>query len=162
MSSVRNTTMAAVVGALVIGTLLAVTASATPGSGVTTVNIGTGRFVDIDTKVKTSEWKAALTTKGASDLHVIQNTIIPGGTFGWHSHPGPSLVIVKAGTATFYLASDPCTPHVVQTGEGFVDQGGDVHVVKNEGSVDLVTVVASLIPADAVRRIDEPAPAGAC
>ena len=110
MSSVRNRTMAAAVGALVIGTLLAVTASATPGSGVTGVNIATGRFVDIDTKVKTGDWKAELTTKGASDLHVIQNTIIPGGTFGWHSHPGPSLVIVKAGTATFYLASDPWTP----------------------------------------------------
>ena len=162
MSSIRNRTMAAAVGAIVIGTLLAVTASATPGSGVTTVTIGTGRFVDIDTKVKTGAWKAELATKGESDLHVIQNTIIPGGTFGWHSHPGPSLVIVKAGTATFYLAADPCTPHVVHTGEGFVDQGGDVHVVRNEGTVDLVTVVASLIPADAVRRIDEPAPDGAC
>jgi len=162
MTSFRKRAMTAVAGAIVIGTLLAVTASATPGSGVTTLTIGTGRFVDIDTKVKTGDWKAELTTKGASDLHVIQNTIIPGGTFGWHSHPGPSLVIVKAGTATFYLADDPCTPHVVHTGEGFVDQGGDVHVVRNEGTVDLVTVVASLIPADAVRRIDEPAPAGAC
>jgi quercetin dioxygenase-like cupin family protein len=162
MTSFRNRVVTAVGVVAIIGTLLAVTASATPGSGVTTVSIGTGRFVDIDTKVKTGAWKAELTTKGVSDLHVIQNTIIPGGTFGWHSHPGPSLVIVKAGTATFYLASDPCTPHVVHTGEGFVDQGGDVHVVRNEGNVDLVTVVASLIPADAVRRIDEPAPAGAC
>ena len=40
---------------------------------------------------------------------------------------------------------------------GFVDSGGDVHVV-NEGSVDLVTVVASLVPADAARRIDAPSP----
>jgi hypothetical protein len=34
-------------------------------------------------------------TKGASDLHMLQNTIAPGGTFGWRSHPGPSLVIVS-------------------------------------------------------------------
>jgi quercetin dioxygenase-like cupin family protein len=82
-----------------------------------------------------------------SDLYVLQNTIPPGKTFGWHSHPGPSLVIVKSGTATFYLAADPtCAPQVVPAGSGFVDQGHDVHVVRNEGSVDLVTVVVSLVP----------------
>ena len=48
---------------------------------------------------------------------------------------------------------------MVQAGSGFVDQGGgDVHVVRNEGNVDLVTVVASLIPAGMMRRIDEPSP----
>jgi quercetin dioxygenase-like cupin family protein len=126
-----------------------------------------GRFTSIDAKAKTDIdpgpatefWKARIKTKGTSDLHVLQNTIAPGGTFGWHSHPGPSLVIVKSGTATFYLAADrTCTPHVVPAGSGFVDQGQDVHVVRNEGSVDLVTVVVSLVPADAVRRIDQPNP----
>ena len=100
-----------------------------------------------------------INTKGDSDLHVLKNTIAPGGTFGWHSHPGPSLVIVKSGTATFYFGDDPtCTPHVVPTGSGFVDQGHDVHVVRNEGNVDLVTVVVSLVPAGFSRRIDEPNP----
>jgi quercetin dioxygenase-like cupin family protein len=97
---------------------------------------------------------------GAED--VLQNTIAPGGTFGWHRHPGPSLVIVKSGTATFYLAADPtCTPHVVPAGSGFVDQGHDVHVVRNEGNVDLVTVVVSLVPTGFDRRIDAPSP-GIC
>jgi len=114
---------------------------------------------DIDPSTRTDFWQARIKTKGFSDLHVLQNTITPGGTFGWHSHPGPSLVIVKSGTATFYLGDDPsCTPHVVPAGSGFVDKGGDVHVVRNEGSVDLVTVVASLVPAGAMRRIDEPNP----
>lgn len=104
-------------------------------------------------------WKARIKAKGSSDLHVLENTIAPGGTFGWHRHPGPSLVIVKTGTATFYLAADrTCTPHVVPAGSGFVDQGHDVHVVRNEGSVDLVTVVVSLVPAGFGRRIDEPSP----
>lgn len=143
-------------------------ALATPLSGVTTVSIGKARFVDdiharvrtdVDPGTRTDFWQAVIDTKGASDLEVIQNTIAPGGSFGWHSHPGPSLVIVKSGTATFYLASDPtCTPHVVQQGQGFVDEGGDVHIVRNQGTVDLVTVVASLIPAGFARRIDEPNP----
>ncbi len=133
---------------------------ATTPSGVTTAYLApVTRFDAIDTKIKTGDWKAELRTKGASDLHVLQNTIAPGGTFGWHSHPGPSLVIVKAGTATFYLGDDPtCTPHVVPTGSGFVDSGDDVHVVRNEGTVDLVTVVVSLVPAGATRRIDQPNP----
>jgi quercetin dioxygenase-like cupin family protein len=157
----------AAVGALAAAALLFLPAQATPPDKVTTTIIGIGRFTKIDAKVKTDInpgsptefWKARIKTKGSSDLHVLQNTIAPGGTFGWHSHPGPSLVIVKSGTATFYLATDPtCTPHVVPAGSGFVDQGHDVHVVRNEGSVDLVTVVVSLVPADAVRRIDEPSP----
>jgi quercetin dioxygenase-like cupin family protein len=142
-------------------------ALATPPSGVTSLPIGKGRFSDIDVKTKTDAdprtrtffWQAAINTKGTSDVEVVQNTIAPGGTFGWHSHPGPSLVIVKSGTATLYMADDPtCTAQVFPAGSGFVDSGGEVHVVRNEGSVDLVTVVASLIPAGASRRIDQPNP----
>ena len=163
----RILTAIALVGALVSTALIVIPARATPPSGVMSSTIGVGRFTNIDAKAKTdinpgaaSEfWKARITTKGTSELYVLQNTIAPGGTFGWHSHPGPSLVIVKAGTASFYLANDPtCTPHVVPTGSGFVDQGHDVHFVRNEGSVDLVTVVVSLVPAGFERRIDEPNP----
>jgi quercetin dioxygenase-like cupin family protein len=170
MRRFRSRILAAIVavGALGVAALLTVPAVATPPSPeVITTPIGMGRFADIDTKVKTDIdpgpgtefWRARIKTKRSSDLYVLQNTIPPGKTFGWHSHPGPSLVIVKAGTATFYLAADPtCTPHVVPTGAGFVDQGHDVHVVRNEGSVDLVTVVVSLVPAGFARRIDEPSP----
>jgi quercetin dioxygenase-like cupin family protein len=156
--------VAAVGAALYGGTVLA-----TNPSGVTTTTFGVARFDDIDATTKTDVdsghatdfWQARINTKGASDLYVLQNTIVPGGTFGWHSHPGPSLVIVKSGTATFYLADDPtCSPRVVTAGHGFVDDGHDTHVVRNEGTVDLVTVVVSLVPAGFARRIDEPAPAG--
>ena len=142
-----------------LGAFTAVPALATPPIGVTTEIFGVATFADIDAYTKTGDWKANIDTKGASDLHVLRNTILPGGTFGWHSHPGPSLVIVTAGTATFYLGDDPtCTPYVVPTGGTFVDQGHDLHVVRNEGTINLVTVVVSLIPQGAARRIDEPNP----
>jgi quercetin dioxygenase-like cupin family protein len=156
---VATTGITAVIALVMTAALIVVPALATPSVGVTTNTIALGHFDSINTKIKTGAWKAKISTKGASDLHVLENTILPGGTFGWHSHPGPSLVIVKSGTATFYLADDPtCSPHVVPTGSGFVDSGGDVHVVRNEGTVNLVTVVVSLVPADAVRRIDQPDP----
>lgn len=170
-SSGRRGSRSVMVLALVVLAVLLVAsgsvALATLPSGVTSVPIAKGRFgdiyvkakTDIDRGTRTDFWQAVINTKGSSDLEILQNTIAPGGTFGWHSHPGPSLVIVKSGTATFYMADDPtCAPHVVTAGSGFVDSGGDVHVVRNEGSVDLVTVVASLIPAGATRRIDEPNP----
>jgi quercetin dioxygenase-like cupin family protein len=135
------------------------TVLATPSSGVTSTLLAKGRFDVIDAKTKTGKWKARIKTKRSSDLEVLEVRIAPGGTAGWHSHPGPSLVIVKSGTATLYHGDDPsCAPHVVPAGSGFVDNGGVVHTVRNEGSVELVNIVSSLIPADAIRRIDEPDP----
>ena len=133
-------------------------ALATPPSGVTTVAIADGTFDDIDVHIKTGAWKATIDTKGASDLHVLQNTVIPGGTLGWHSHPGPSLVIVVSGTASFYRADDCTTPLVFQAPSQFVDNGNDVHLLRNEGNVNLVVVVVRLVPEGAAPRIDEPNP----
>jgi quercetin dioxygenase-like cupin family protein len=155
--------LVAALGAAVYGGI----ALATTPRDVTTIPLGQARFDDINATTKTDVnsgaatdfWQARINTKGASDLYVLQNTIKPGGTFGWHSHPGPSLVIVKSGTATFYMADDPtCSPEVVTAGQGFIDNGHDTHVVRNEGDVDLVTVVVSFVPAGFARRIDEPAP----
>jgi quercetin dioxygenase-like cupin family protein len=96
---------------------------------------------------------------GVSDLHVTQVTVQPGGTSGWHSHLGPSLGIVKSGTATFYRGDDPtCMPHVVTAGSSFFEPAGAVHILRNEGTELLVNVVVQLVPTDAPRRIDEPDP----
>jgi quercetin dioxygenase-like cupin family protein len=95
-------------------------------------------------------------------MHVLSNTIAPGGSFGWHSHPGPSFVIINSGTATVYLGADPkCRAHTFRAGSGFVDKGRAVHIVRNEGTVDLVTVVVSFVPTGATRRIDQADP-GTC
>lgn len=156
-------------GIAILGTIaVAGFVQATPGSGVTSTVFGVGQFGSINAKTLTDInpdpditdfWQARIITKGATDVHIIENRIAPDGTFGWHSHPGPSLVVVKSGALTLYLAADPsCTPRVVPAGSGFVDNGGDVHVVRNEGSVDAVVYVASLVPRGFTRRIDEPAP----
>lgn len=140
--------------ALCAGTLLA-----TPPSKVTPTEYGVGRFQSFGTTGRVGAWTAAMNVKGASDLHVLSNTIAPGGSFGWHSHPGPSFVIVKSGTATVYFGADPaCRPHRIRAGRGFVDKGLQVHVVRNEGKVNLVTVVVSFTPRGAERRIDEADP----
>jgi quercetin dioxygenase-like cupin family protein len=87
----------------------------------------------------------------------VQNNVWqPGGSTGWHTHPGHSLITVTAGTVTAYEGDDPsCTPHVYTVGMGLVDPGGDhVHVLRNEGSEEARTIAVQLIPAGAARRID--------
>src|SRR5688500_3675778 len=88
--------------AVCAGTLLA-----TPPSKVQQTIYGVGDLQSFGTTGRIGAWKAAMNVKGATDLHVLSNTIAPGGSFGWHSHPGPSFVIVKSGTATVYLGADP-------------------------------------------------------
>ncbi|HET6643710.1 MAG TPA: cupin domain-containing protein [Gaiellaceae bacterium] len=138
---------------------VAATALATPPSGVVSTVFAVGQFDNIEAKTLSSSWQARISTKGKTDVHVLENRIAPGGSFGWHSHPGPSLVSVKTGSLTLYRGDDPsCTPEVIPAGSGFVDDGGDVHLVRNEGSVETVVYVTSLVPRGAARRIDEPSP----
>jgi len=167
-SPLRRALLLIAAALVIIASLTAAPALATPQSGVTSVTIAKGTFAaieifkrtDINSSVATDFWQAVIDTKGASDLYVVQNTVIPGGTFGWHSHPGPSLVIVVSGAATEYEGNDPtCTPHVHPAGSTFADPGeASGHLVRNEGTVDLVVVVVRLVPEGFPQRIDLPNP----
>lgn len=109
-------------------------------------------------------WLAWIKTHGLSDLYVVDNTFAPnGGTSGWHSHPGPSIVFVKAGTVTNYSSDEPgCAPRVYTAGQSFVDPGGDdEHMIRNEDlAVPAETIAVQFLPQGATRRIDEPTPDG--
>jgi quercetin dioxygenase-like cupin family protein len=109
-------------------------------------------------------WLAWLKTHGSSDLYVVDNKFVPnGGTSGWHSHPGPSVIFVVAGTVTNYSSDEPgCAPQVYTAGQSFVDPGGDDEhkIVNEDGSVTAETIAVQILPAGATRRIEEPAPAG--
>ena len=150
----------ATLGALVAIAVIVVPALATPPSGATVTPLApVAQFEEIKTKAKIGNWEAKIKTKGVSDLNVVQVTIQPGGTLGWHSHPGLSFVIVKSGTATFYKEDDStCTPHVLPAGSTFFEPADDVHIPRNEGSEPLVMVVIQILPTGAMRRIDEPSP----
>ncbi len=136
-------------------------AAATSATGVTSTVFAVGQFHEISAQsaAVSNTWQSQINTKGESDVWILENRIAPGGSFGWHSHPGPSLVVVKTGALTLYKANDPsCTPQLVEAGSGFVDAGGDVHVVRNEGSIETVVYVMSLAPHGAARKIDQPQP----
>jgi quercetin dioxygenase-like cupin family protein len=145
---------------------------ATPAVGFVGTTLSLGRFGDINafnhtipagfwkSRHESDVWLSLQKTKGPSDLYVQSNVWQPGGSTGWHTHPGHSLITVTAGTITAYEGDDRrCKPHVYTQGMGFVDAGGDhVHNLRNEGTVEARTITVQLIPADAVRRIDAPDP----
>jgi quercetin dioxygenase-like cupin family protein len=139
---------------------------ATPGSGFGGTTLAKATFGDIFSHVHAKVpqfWNEVIQTQGASDLYVQQNTWQPGGSTGWHTHPGPSFVIVTQGSVTVYEGDDPtCTPHVYTANtadDAFVDiGGGDVHLIRNETDAIAQTVAVQFIPAGAVRRQDAPDP----
>ena len=136
------------------------TVLATPQSGVTTSTVATSSFDAMNVKARSvpPKWKAHLRTKGTSDLYVIDNKFAAGGTTGWHSHPGPSLIFVVSGSVTNYAGDDPsCTKHVYSAGQGFVDAGGgDVHMLRNETLQPAETVAVQVLPQGAPRKDDVP------
>jgi hypothetical protein len=166
----RRTFLRAIVFAVVVltGTWYVERLLATPASGFTSTSLAVGRVGEIsvdnlaisddpsDANSQRNVWHSLQKTKGASDLYVQSNVWLPGGTSGWHTHPGHSLITVTAGAVTAYEGDDAsCTPKVYTLGMTFVDPGDDhVHVLRNEGALEARTITVQLIPAGAPRRID--------
>jgi quercetin dioxygenase-like cupin family protein len=172
--------MLAIVAAGVMGSAAVYVGNvmATPASGFVGTTLAAGRLAEFDVqnyfiaedadgskrrwRPKKNLWLSVQKTKGDSDLYVQSNVWAPGGSTGWHTHPGHSLITVTAGAITAYEGHDPsCTPIVYTVGTTFVDAGGDhIHVLRNETSEEARTITVQVIPAGATRRVDAEAPAG--
>jgi hypothetical protein len=107
-----------------------------------------------------------LQTKSSVDFVTQQIVLGPGGSTGWHGHPGPVLVTVKSGALTLVYADDAaCEGRTYSAGESFVDRGDEiVHNAFNRGTVNLEFWATYLVPGDpgtAAARIDAADP-GVC
>jgi quercetin dioxygenase-like cupin family protein len=96
-------------------------------------------------------------TKGPVDLATNMVTIAPGGSSGWHFHPGVTLVTVASGSVIRYDAH--CTPTVFAAGSAFVEAGDHPLLVVNVGATPAVNIVTFMVPAGTLAlRIDSPNP----
>jgi quercetin dioxygenase-like cupin family protein len=139
------------------GVLAAGPARATPPAGLTTDILGSGTTLAGFT-IHAEGIKVE--SKTAADVTVAHLTFAPGGSTGWHTHPGPVLVIVLAGTLTKYSADD-CTAQTYTAGQAFAEHGpADQTMVRNDGSVPAETIVTFLTPPGAPLRGDAPPPPG--
>jgi quercetin dioxygenase-like cupin family protein len=155
---------------ITLATFTPVPARATDSCGVVSVNlldpVSAGYFPNGLLNLMCNEfdqygWNLKTKIKGDSDLYVTQHTFPIGAYTGWHTHPGPSLITVISGELTVYEADNPtCTPTVYHAGESFTDIGcGDVHLVRNDGTVCAVDVAVQIVPHGQPRRIDADQPA---
>jgi quercetin dioxygenase-like cupin family protein len=80
----------------------------------------------------------------SADFAIAKVVIEPGGTTGWHHHPGVALVSVNSGAVTEYDAK--CHKSVYKAGEGFFETNGEVHVVRNKGKANAVLYVTFIAP----------------
>src|SRR5687768_15244297 len=70
----------------------------TPGIGITSTPIaGPTLMGPVDVGSETDGHEVEIKTRGNSDVFVSHLRLVPGGHGGWHSHPGPSIISVKAG-----------------------------------------------------------------
>jgi quercetin dioxygenase-like cupin family protein len=83
---------------------------------------------------------------GSADVVTVKVVIKPGGSTGWHHHPGVTLVSVASGTATQY--HEDCHKTVLKAGDGFFESAGEPHVVRNEANADAVLYPTFVIPTE--------------
>jgi hypothetical protein len=156
-------TQKVVLAVMVLLPVLAGIALATPGVGVISAPVwarGThAELLNVHGKA------VKLQTKEPVDFVTQQIRIGPGGTTGWHSHPGPVLVTVKSGELTIVYATDPnCDGRTYTAGQSFVDRGEEnIHTAFNRGNTELELLATYLVPGEAGApfRLDAPDP-GTC
>ena len=136
---------------------------ASPAVGVTPTLIGRGTYQPFKVgAAKDAELDFEAKTKTAVDIVVRTHDYAPGGSTGWHTHPGPVFITVLQGSVTFYEADDPtCTPKVVYAGEGYVDTGHG-HYGRNETGGPARDVTVILAPVGLPFRGELPAPSPHC
>ena len=124
--------------------VLPAAAQATPASGVTATVLAQG----------TTDGGLRLTTHGPSEFVVRHITIQPGGSTGWHYHPGTLLAVVQHGSLT--RIDDDCRAVVYATGQSLVEPSGSrhVHIGRNLGTEPVELYVTYVNPIGSPLSVD--------
>jgi mannose-6-phosphate isomerase-like protein (cupin superfamily) len=167
------------------------TASATPSVGFASTVLARGTFVQNYTfgtptvtvikkkvriktksgwvtktvKIKVDSVQRAITCDPTNpcDTAVQMATVQPGGSSGWHTHPGATFVAVGQGEGTIYrVVGSDCPGTKIGVGTGFAQMPSELHMVRNEGAVPFTVYTFYVLPrgtANTAIRIDQPQPA---
>jgi quercetin dioxygenase-like cupin family protein len=101
-----------------------------------------------------------LHVKGPSDALQADLIFQPGGTTGWHTHPGPVVVVIKSGALT-ETHSDGCTT-VHPAGSVFFEDAGVVHNASNQTGGVTEVYATFMFPAGTQPLIPAPDPGRVC
>ena len=142
------------------GVVTAVTVAATVAPSWATPPIG---LVNIALARGTDTSHGTIPLRFGTDIAMAQITVNPGGSSGWHSHPGGAIIIVQAGTLTTYRSvGRKCEATTYTAGQAFIERPGEVDNVLNTGTIPYILFVTfPRVPQGASPRTDEPNP-GTC
>lgn len=148
--------------------LLAGSVLATPASGVLSATVvaraGFADRVGLKFKIK-DDASEVLHVPDAQDTVMQMIVLGPGGQTGWHSHPGPTIVLVKNGELTLYSDhGGTCSNRTYSAGQAFIDSGqGHVHLAQNPSPDENTELWITYfdVPPDGGFRVDVPDP-GIC
>jgi quercetin dioxygenase-like cupin family protein len=132
---------------------IATPSTATPPSALTNVPLARGA----DTS------RGTIPLQFGTDVVMAQITVQPGGSAGWHSHPGGAIVVVQQGALTVYSPdAGRCTVTTYSAGQAFIERPGEVDNVLNTGTVPYILYVTfPRVPKGGSARTDESDP-GTC
>jgi quercetin dioxygenase-like cupin family protein len=154
--AVRRTLLGLGLAGVVTAATVAVTVAtswATPPSRLTNIPLARG----------TDTSHGTIPLRFGTDVAMAQITVDPGGSSGWHSHPGGAIVIVKEGSFTVYSpVGGQCRTATYSAGQAFIERPGEIDDVLNTGTVPYVLFVTFPgVPPGGSARIDQPDP-GTC
>ena len=123
----------------------------------------TGGFTNVPLARGTNVSDGTIPLQVGTDVAMAQITVDPGGSSGWHSHPGGAIIVVKQGSPTLYRAiGSQCQSTTYGPGDAFIERPGEVDDVLNAGAAPYVLYVTfPRVPPGGSARIDQPDP-GTC
>jgi mannose-6-phosphate isomerase-like protein (cupin superfamily) len=129
-------------------------AQATPPSNISFTPVGRATLPEFNVKRKEKalDWEVRLEAQQPVDVATQIVTFQPGGSSGWHTHPGPVFFTVRTGTLTVYEGDDAsCRPLIFTAGTGVVEAGTNthIHMVRNETASVAEAVVTYIVPVGA-------------
>jgi quercetin dioxygenase-like cupin family protein len=137
--------------ALVVGAALATPPKGATTTPLTRATLGTFAHQTDAIKVESKQrW---------ADVAVVKHVVEPGGSSGWHHHPGVALVSVNSGAVTVY--NEKCKKTVYKAGKGFIESGAYPVLVRNHGKVAAVLYTTYIVPTKTTEeglRIDDSKP----
>jgi hypothetical protein len=156
MTTMHRSGMIAAAAAMI--TLAAsATAAATPPTGLASQLLVRGAAGEF--RLADRDMRFFLGAGEPTDIALVRATLQPGGSTGWHTHEGQSMVLVEKGVLTSQQARHRrCVTKSFGAGKGFEHPEG-AHNFVNNGPGELVFYVTYFLPAGAAPTpIDAPAP----
>ncbi len=152
----RRTILLVALGVAALALVVGTAALATPPRGqtvtpITKATLGTFEAEGAGIEVESQQ--------SSADIAIAKVVLEPGGSTGWHHHPGVVMVSVASGTVTVY--DEKCKKSVYKAGKGFLESHDHPGLVRNHGKVKAVFYVTFIVPTKTTEeglRIDDPKP----